>query len=106
MPQSQALSPFKPTGSIFVYYILRLLVHAISLLSQRTCFKHWIAWSSGGSASVDAKQKGLEHLGTDIDRRYAMASVEKPRKARPTKRNGDYFFFRLKKPYSARRFEI
>ena len=107
MPSSQALSPFKPTSIIFVYYILRLLVHTTSLLFQRACFKDSFAWSyGGGSAGVIAKQKGLEHLGTDIDRRYAMASAEKIKKARTTKRNGAYFPIHLKKPYSVRRFEI
>lgn len=98
MPPSQAPVPFKPTGSIFVYYILRLLVHTTSLLFQRACFKDSFAWSyGGGSAGVVAKQKGRKYLGTDIDKQYAQASAEKSKKARTTKRNGDYFPIHLKK---------
>ena len=35
----EALRILKPTGSIFVYSIARLLVHTVSLLSQRACFQ-------------------------------------------------------------------
>ena len=208
----EALRILKPTGSIFVYNIPRLLVHTVSLLSQRAYFKHWIAWNSGGqplgktlqpahygilyysktkdgkfydlraphrlcrqcgayakdyggkahmrhpfgplisdvwddihrvrhnvrriqghpcqlpvpliermilmttdpgdyvidlfsgggSAGVAAKQMGRKYLGTDIDKRYAEASAEKIKKARATKRNGEYVSIYLKKLCSVR----
>ena len=44
----EAMRILKPTGSIFVYNIPRLLVRTTPLLLKRAHFRHWIAWNSNG----------------------------------------------------------
>ena len=38
----------KPTGSIFVYNIPKLLTFTAARLNELAQFRHWIAWNSGG----------------------------------------------------------
>ena len=44
----ESLRILKPTGSLFVYNIPRLLTHTAALLDERAHFRHWIAWNSHG----------------------------------------------------------
>jgi len=39
----------KPTGSLFVHQIPRVLIHFGSYLSEKLIFRHWIAWDAMGA---------------------------------------------------------
>lgn len=45
---AECVRVLKPTGSIFVYNIPRLLTYSAARLNELAHFRHWIAWNSGG----------------------------------------------------------
>ena len=44
----ESIRVLKPTGSIFVYNIPKLLTFTAAKLNELAIFRHWIAWNSGG----------------------------------------------------------
>lgn len=44
----ECIRVLKPTGSIFVYNIPKLLTFTAAKLNELAIFRHWIAWNSGG----------------------------------------------------------
>lgn len=44
----ESIRVLKPTGSIFVYNIPKLLTFTAAKLNELAVFRHWIAWNSGG----------------------------------------------------------
>ena len=45
---TECLRVLKPSGSIFIYNIPKLLTYTSQILNRKAFFKHWIAWKSNG----------------------------------------------------------